>query len=84
MFTAAIRKGYLNASINPISFRSYSGSMYPGVPARPVDIEGALLSIEKALDNPKSAIFACMFSVNKTLEGFRSLWTMGGLQPLCR
>lgn len=38
----------------------------------------------KALDNPKSAIFACNFSFNKMLEVFRSLWIIGGLQPLCR
>ena len=65
------------------SANTYSGSTYPNVPAGRVDTWESF-SVAKALDSPKSAILACMCSFNKMLEGFKSLWIIGGLQPLCR
>ena len=68
---------------NSLSLETYSGSRYPKVPARLVETWESF-SVAKALDNPKSAIFASMFSFNKMLDVFKSLWIIGGLQPLCR
>ena len=53
------------------------------MPAGTVDSK-APLSVSRYLDIPKSAIFACSFSFNRMLDDFRSLWTIGGLHPLCR
>ena len=65
------------------AINTYSGSRYSGVPAGTVDMK-APLSVARSLDIPKSAILACWVSVNRILEDFMSLWTIGGLQPMCR
>lgn len=43
-----------------------------------------LASVAKDFDSPKSANLACNFSFNKMFVDFTSLWTIGGLQPLCK
>ena len=64
--------------------KAYSGSRYPGVPPGVVTVSIVPLSVVRSLDIPKSAILACSASFSRMLEDFMSLWTIGGLQPLCR
>ena len=78
-----IFKYILSLVFKLVGLNTYSGSRYPNVPAGRVDTWESL-SLAKALDSPKSAILACMCSFNKMLDGFKSLWIIGGLQPLCR
>ena len=78
-----ILKYILTLLFKLLGLNTYSGSTYPNVPAGRVDTCESL-SVAKALDSPKSANLACMCSFNKMLEGFKSLWIIGGLQPSCR
>ena len=63
--------------------KTYSGSRYPGVPATTVDT-CVSFPVGNDIESPKSASLAWKCWSRSMFVDLISLWTIGGLHPVCK